>query len=260
MNLYAFPHLFRISCPLLANIKPKWLHLRQWDTVLQTQNSGLCPLLLSRACMRGGVWRGEAAFVPMVWRWPSWRRWRLSCPLQTLYLSCILLCITAYKAHRTILLRVPFLTVWHRQLKGGPGVKLGRWKRKRLHAWVVAVGGSFWGPAARCRGHRDSFYDLLDSCPHPSSSCESLQFSTNKWDTLSGSGALHQTLLMHSGQPLLLDAGPCAPMVLARGTRLLIMSGWMDTGAQPALSVGRVTRPCRALGSLRECYSVFVPG
>lgn len=119
---------------------------------------------------------------------------QLSCPLQTLHLSCILLCISAHEAPRTILPRVPFLTVWHRQLKGGPGVKLGRWKRKRSHAWVVAVGGSFQGPAARCRGHRDSFCDLLDSHPHRFSSCESLQFSIDKWDTLSGSGALHQTL------------------------------------------------------------------
>lgn len=32
---------------------------------------GFTPSLLSRACVRGGAWGDEAAFAPIVWRWPS---------------------------------------------------------------------------------------------------------------------------------------------------------------------------------------------
>ena len=61
-------------------------------------------------------------------------------------------------------------------------------------------------------------------------------------------GLFTKPRLMHPGRPLLRDAGPRAPTVPGRGTRSLIIPGRVDTGAPPALSVGRGGKAVRGSG------------
>lgn len=93
------------------------------------------PLFLSRAVW-GGAW--EAAAFGLLW--VGGGPVVLSIADSCISPQTFPLCITAHEAPRTILPRVPFSLSGHRQLEGRSCVKPGRWKRKRSHAWVVAVG------------------------------------------------------------------------------------------------------------------------